>query len=101
MSKPTEPVSIYLPTEGENCAIIAAAEQDPDAQPMTSDQLNNLVPLNIVQGRPRSGANKLLVSIRYSPEVIAFFKASGEGWQTRMDEALKEYVREQRSRNER
>jgi uncharacterized protein (DUF4415 family) len=34
------------------------------------------------------------LSIRYSPEVIAHFKATGKGWQTRMDEALKEWIAE-------
>ncbi len=41
----------------------------------------------------RRATAKILVSIRYSPEVIAFFKNSGDGWQTRMDEVLREYVR--------
>ena len=35
---------------------------------------------------------KQLVSVRYSPEVLAFFKASGAGWQSRMDDALKQWV---------
>ena len=32
------------------------------------------------------------VSIRLSPEVLAYFKGTGKGWQTRMDQVLKEYV---------
>jgi uncharacterized protein (DUF4415 family) len=35
---------------------------------------------------------KQLVSVRYSPEVLAYFKSEGPGWQTRMDEALKQWV---------
>jgi uncharacterized protein (DUF4415 family) len=35
---------------------------------------------------------KQLVSIRYSPEVIDYFRASGAGWQARIDAVLKEYV---------
>ena len=35
---------------------------------------------------------KQLVSVRYSPEVLAFFKSGGVGWQTRMDDALKKWV---------
>lgn len=35
---------------------------------------------------------KQLVSVRYSPEVLAFFKSGGAGWQTRMDEVLKKWV---------
>jgi uncharacterized protein (DUF4415 family) len=38
---------------------------------------------------------KKLVSVRYSPEVLDFFKASGAGWQTRMDEVLKRWVARQ------
>jgi uncharacterized protein (DUF4415 family) len=30
--------------------------------------------------------------VRYSPEVVEFFKATGEGWQARMDGVLREYV---------
>ncbi len=35
---------------------------------------------------------KVAVTVRYSPEVIAYFKSTGEGWQTRMNDALCEYV---------
>ena len=37
---------------------------------------------------------KISVTVRYSPEVLAAFKATGKGWQTRMDDALKEWLRE-------
>lgn len=32
---------------------------------------------------------KQLVSLRLSPDVVAAFRATGPGWQTRMDEALR------------
>lgn len=35
---------------------------------------------------------KILLSVRYSPEVVEYFKSTGEGWQTRMDDALKEWL---------
>ena len=41
---------------------------------------------------PQRTPTKQLVSVRYSPEVLSYFKASGAGWQTRMDEALKQWV---------
>lgn len=49
-------------------------------------------------GRVRTrGPNKLptkeQVTVRYSPDVLAYFRATGEGWQTRMDEALREWIR--------
>ena len=44
------------------------------------------------QRGPQVAPTKTLVSVRYSPEVIEFFKAGGVGWQTRMDDALKQWV---------
>jgi len=43
---------------------------------------------------PNKRPTKEQVAIRLSPEVLAYFRASGNGWQTRMDEALREYVKE-------
>jgi uncharacterized protein (DUF4415 family) len=36
---------------------------------------------------------KKLVSLRLSPEVIEYFKATGPGWQTRIDGALIEAIK--------
>jgi uncharacterized protein (DUF4415 family) len=51
-----------------------------------------MVPMRSLRGRPKSDNKKLLLSVRYSPEVVAFFKSTGEGWQSRMDSVLREYV---------
>jgi hypothetical protein len=47
-----------------------------------------------VRGRPRkaNGERKEPVSLRLSPEVLAYFRASGEGWQTRIDQVLQAEV---------
>ena len=44
------------------------------------------------QRGPQHAPTKQLVSVRYSPEVLAYFKATGAGWQTRMNDALLEWV---------
>ena len=44
------------------------------------------------QRGPQVAPTKQLVSVRYSPEVLAFFKASGAGWQSRINDALKQWV---------
>jgi len=44
------------------------------------------------RGRPPGTSRKTQTTIRVSNEVLDFFRASGPGWQTRMDEALREYV---------
>jgi uncharacterized protein (DUF4415 family) len=50
----------------------------------------------LVVGRVR-GANKRptkeQVAVRYSPEVLAAFRASGAGWQTRMNAALADWLK--------
>ena len=81
-----------MPTTAEDKAITAAAKADPDAQPLTPKQLKSMVPLRTLRGRPKSASAKQLVSVRYSPEVLAYFKATGEGWQSRMDGVLRKYV---------
>lgn len=43
---------------------------------------------------PQKRPTKVAVTVRYSPEVLAYFKATGQGWQTRMNEVLREYVAE-------
>lgn len=96
MSKATKRPVVAMPTVEEDKAITAAARSDPDAQPLTPKQLKEMVPLRTLPGRPKSNNKKLLVSVRYSPEVVAYFKSTGEGWQSRMDEALREYVEQHR-----
>lgn len=92
MSRTSRRPEILFPTEEEDAAIVAAAMDDPDAQPLTDVQLTAMVPARSLRGRPTSSNKKLLLSVRYSPEVVAYFKSTGEGWQTLMDRVLKEYV---------
>ena len=92
MSKVTKRPTVVMPTVAEDKAITAAAKTDPDAQPLTTNQLQAMVPLKSMRGRPKSENKKLLVSVRYSPEVVAYFKSTGEGWQSRMDGVLQQYV---------
>lgn len=81
-----------MPTPEEDEIILRAAMSDSDAQPLTDAQLSAMTPFRSLRGRPIQESKKLLVSVRYSPEVIAFFKSTGDGWQSRMDGVLKEYV---------
>jgi uncharacterized protein (DUF4415 family) len=92
MPKTTPRRVISMPSPEENAKILAAAKADPDAQPLTKKQLAAMVPLKSLRGRPKSKNKKLLVSVRYSPEVIAYFRGTGDGWQGRMDGVLSEYV---------
>jgi uncharacterized protein (DUF4415 family) len=42
---------------------------------------------------PNRAPTKERVTLRLSPEVVRFFKDSGAGWQTRVDGALREWVK--------
>lgn len=92
MSRISKRPAIRMPAAEEDKAITAAAKSDPDAQPLTPKQLKAMVPLKALRGRPKSENKKLLVSVRYSPEVVAYFKSTGEGWQSLMDSVLRKYV---------
>ena len=81
-----------MPTLEEDRAINSAAKADPDAQPLTVKQMKSMVPMRLLRGRPKSSNTKQLVSMRYSREVLAYFKSTGEGWQSRIDRVLREYV---------
>ncbi len=92
MSKVSKQPSVVMPSVLQDRAINTAARADPDAQPLTPKQLKAMVPLRSLRGRPKSANPKQLVSVRYSAEVLEYFKSTGEGWQSRMDGVLREYV---------
>ena len=92
MSKPLKKIILKMPTLEEDRLITSAAESDPDALPLTDEQMSAMVPIRVLRGHPKLTNKKQLVSIRYSPEVIDYFRASGAGWQARMDAVLKDYV---------
>ncbi|PHV25132.1 hypothetical protein CSQ93_25635 [Janthinobacterium sp. BJB426] len=48
------------------------------------------------RGRPAGGGGKVSTTIRFDAEIIEAFKATGDGWQTRMNDALKEWLRARR-----
>lgn len=45
-----------------------------------------------LRGRPKAAIIKERITIRLSPDVLAAFRATGAGWQTRMDAALREWI---------
>ena len=83
---------IILPTPAEDAAITAAATADPDAVPFTDAEWERAKPL-VRRGRPPGSGTKTQVTLRLDVEVVEKFRASGDGWQTRINEALKSWVR--------
>lgn len=45
------------------------------------------------RGRPRKEVTKSPVNIRLSPDVLDAFRSTGRGWQTRVDEALRDWLK--------
>lgn len=47
----------------------------------------------IKRGRPKADSVRERITIRLSPEVLQRFRASGPGWQTRMNAALADWLK--------
>ena len=81
-----------MPTPAEDAAITAAALADPDTVPFTDAEWEQARP-QMRRGRPLGSGTKAQVTLRLDVEVLEKFKASGDGLQTRINEALKSWVR--------
>ena len=108
--KTTSGRALVLPSAQEDAAIDAAMAADPDARewlaadfaqaqpakaffdPATYAQLTRLKRKPGERG-PQQAPTKVSTTIRLSPEVMAAFKATGAGWQTRIDAALKDWLK--------
>ena len=91
--------TFLLNSEDEEARIRKGIAADPDTHELTDEEMAELRPLSEMKrspGRPKAEATKEHVTLRLSPEVTAYFRATGKGWQTRLDEALKAYVEARR-----
>jgi uncharacterized protein (DUF4415 family) len=82
-----------IPTPEEDAAITAAAMSDPDAIPLTDEEWTAVKPLARIGRPPSARPLKVPTTIRFDPDVLAALKASGKGWQTRVNEAMREWVK--------
>jgi uncharacterized protein (DUF4415 family) len=80
-----------IPTAAEDAVITTAAQADPDARPFTEEEWAEVQP-TVKVGRPRAAVTKERITIRLSPDVLAQFRATGSGWQTRIDAALRDWL---------
>ena len=76
---------------------------DPDDAPELTDaffeQADEYVGDTLVRrGRPKAASPKQALTIRYDADVVAAFKATGKGWQTRMNDALRQWLVEEQKR---
>lgn len=52
------------------------------------------------RGRPKSASPKVALTVRYDADIIAAFRATGPGWQTRMNDALRQWLAEHSAASE-
>ncbi len=84
------PRNFYLPSDEEDAAINAGIAADPDTYELSDAEFSKLKPQRL--GRPLSEQTKERITIRLSHDVVLAFRATGAGWQTRIDAALKEWL---------
>ncbi|APR03273.1 MULTISPECIES: BrnA antitoxin family protein [Thauera] len=71
---------------------------DPDDAPELTDEFfeqadEYVGDKRVRRGRPKAGSPKLALTVRYDAEVVEAFRATGKGWQTRMNAALKDWLK--------
>ncbi len=77
-----------IPTPEEDAAIAQAIADDPDTVDIVDGlEKGYLVPRRV--GRPRADRPKRQLTLRLDAEVIEHFRATGDGWQGRMNAALR------------
>jgi uncharacterized protein (DUF4415 family) len=81
---------LVKPTAREERAIRAGIARDTDTYELNRDELRELKPVR--RGRPKSAVHKVPVTVRLDANVVEYFRAGGRGWQTRVNEALADYV---------
>jgi uncharacterized protein (DUF4415 family) len=88
-------------SDEEDAKLTAAAEADPDNPPLTDEQWARMRPAYLVhpdlvakrlrreRGRPKAATTKQQVTLRIDRDVLDKFRATGEGWQSRINAALR------------
>jgi len=84
---------VYLPTPEEDAIITAAAMSDPDAIPFTDEEWEAVKPLVRIGRPPSAHPLKVSTTIRFDADILAALKASGKGWQTRVNDAVRDWLK--------
>ena len=82
---------LIRPTEAEDAQITAVALTDPDNLPLTNEELQQF---RRTRGRPQGSGKKEQVTLRLDTDILEQFKATGNGWQTRINDALRDWIKQ-------
>lgn len=88
-------------TEEEEARIQAQITNDPDAPEITDEQAAQMRPFSEAfpdlhaalkrrPGRPKAEVTKVPVKLRLDPDVVEGYRATGPGWQTRMNDVIRQ-----------
>lgn len=97
------------PTPDEDAAINAGIAADADARELGTqwhkgakpaseafapETYAALVAMKRPRGRPKADETKVFTAIRLDADLLETFKATGKGWQTRVNAALRQFITE-------
>lgn len=94
------------PTPEEDAAINAGIAADPDSRELDAEwfakakSASDVLPPEMYaalvakrpRGRPKADETKVFTAIRLDADLLETFKATGKGWQTRVNAALRQYL---------
>ncbi len=80
---------LIMPTDAEDKLATQHAIEDESL--LTDDQMKSMRPV----GRPKLLNPKQPVTIRLDADVLTYFKKTGKGWQTKVNDILNDYVKKQ------
>jgi uncharacterized protein (DUF4415 family) len=83
---------VELPTPEEEQLINAGIAADPDTYELTDAEWAKIKP-TLRRGRPVATHPKIHTGLRLDADVLLAFKTGGRGWQTRINDALKEWLK--------
>ena len=98
---------VHRPNAEENAQINAGIAADPDARELDAEWFKNARPAREVEppeffeawaklrrarGRPPLETPKIATAIRFDADVLAGLRATGKGWQTRVNDAMRQWL---------
>ena len=86
-------MSIIYPNDKEEILINEGIKADPDAKEWTDDMFRRAV-----RGVQKAPTKKQL-TVRFDPDIVEWFKSQGRGYQTKMNDILREHMVEETRAN--
>lgn len=81
---------LVLPTAEEDAAINAGIASDQDTYELSDAEF---LQLKRIGRPPATTPNKVPTTIRFDADVLSALKASGKGWQTRVNEVIRDWIK--------